>query len=242
MHRYEDINWSELYNDDFFNTGTCWTTCDSYCCKFNHIDSKGTKGVSLPLFPGEHLHFQEIGGIRNIEDPLKERKYTLPDGKSFSTYFLTCKCVGLCTPNEQRPLICRFYPYLPVVNAAGEIEGFDYSALTDVFYDNPNLNHPCTLVREQSDQVQNELRKSLGKVLQYPQFVFTFMTANLLIRYLRDALDTQVDDMEEAEKKAFFKKYQWAVFTGQPWRNPGFNQDVQEAYDAVKAHFGEFEL
>lgn len=242
MHLYQDIDWQALYNDDFFSAGTCWTTCDSYCCKFNHVDAKGTKGVSLPLFPGEHLHFQAIGGIKNIDDPVKERKYTLPDGTNFSTYFLTCKCVGLCTPNEQRPLICRFYPYLPVVNGKGEILGFDYSALTDVFYDNPNLNHPCTLVREQPGEVQSELRKSLPKLLQYPQFVFTFMAANLLTKFLRESLGTTIDGMEEEEKKAFYKKYQWAVFTGQPWRNKAFGQAVQEAYEEVKAHFGEFEL
>lgn len=242
MHKLSDINWKELYDENFFSMGSCWTTCNSHCCKFNLYDGHKSKGVVLPLFPGEHQYFESIGGIINITDKAKKRTYHLHDDISFATHFLTCNCMGLCNPNEHRPLICRFYPYMPLVTVEGEIRGYDYIALSDLFYSNATAAHPCTLVRTEPDSVQKQLNESLPKLLKYPQFVFSFMVAELLANSLRKAMEGTVDDLSNEEKKSFYKKFELMVFTGKPWRSAEFKESVVDVYNQVEKQYGKFEL
>lgn len=237
----DKTDWSIIYKTEFVNAPECWKTCGGYCCKnfygehFNILDKQG---VSLPLTESEFAYYQSIGGIDNITQPPKKRTFKLSNGKEFSIYLLSCHCGGLCDPHGHRPLICRIYPYFPLVNASGEIEGFDYAALMDLFYRDPDNNHKCTLVREQSIRIKKELSVSLKPLLQDPENVFIFICLRLLVARLKEKMGAYIDDLEESDKKRFIAKYEWMILSGKPWKDGQFSEQITQAYEAVKNAFG----
>jgi len=236
--------WFYVYSEEFFNAPDCWKTCDSYCCTNFHgeyFKMMDKKGVVLPFLHDEYEHFKSIGGIKNITSKPKERNFALPDGKSFSMYFLTCHCQGLCDPHLARPLVCRIYPYFPVVNFKGDLLDFNYVALMDIFYKNES-SHPCTLVRENSSDIKNQLRKSLQPILKYPKIVFAFMATKLIIDYFRKDMGLYLDEIPKDEFESFFRKYEWSVLSGKPWNNNEFKDDISNTYKKIKDHFGDFDI
>ena len=141
-------------------------------------------------------------------------------------------------PHGHRPLICRIYPYFPVVDSKGNIEGFEYAALMDLFYRKPDENHKCTLVREQSVRIKNELSASLQPLLKDPEIVFLFRTLKLLVDRLKKKMDGFIDELSDEDKKRFIAKYEWMILTGKPWQDASFSAEVTQVYDEVKDCFG----
>lgn len=237
MHK---VDWSEIYNTEFVNAPECWKTCGGYCCKNfygEHFKILDKSGVSLPLLEKEYLHYQSIGGISNITTPAKKRTFHLPNGKSFSIYLLSCNCGGLCNPHGHRPLICRIYPYFPIVDQFGTILGFEFSALMDLFYREPKTTHKCTLVREEETRIQNDLRSSLKPLLRDPEVVFIFRVLKLLVDRLKAKMGGYMDNLSEDELKRFISKYEWLVLSGKPWKDSAFSDEIVVIYDEVKAAF-----
>lgn len=236
------IDWSEVYNKEFVNSPECWNTCGGYCCKnfygehFNILDKNG---VILPLLESEYLYYQEVGGISNINIPARKRTFKILNGKEFSIYLLSCNCGGLCNPHGHRPLICRIYPYFPVVDQYGTIFDFEFSALMDLFYKDPATSHKCTLVREESVRIQNELRVSLKPLLRDPEIVFIFRVLKLLVDRLKEKMGEHIDKLDEKQLKKFISKYEWMILSGKPWSDSEFSQQVLEIYNEVKLAFND---
>ena len=234
--------WKDVYNTEYIYSPNCWKSCNGYCCKNfygEHYKILDKNGVALPLLASEYAYYKSIGGISNITQPAKQRDFTLNNGKTLSLFLLSCSCGGLCDPHGARPLICRIYPYFPVVNAKGEILDFEYAALMDLFYRNPEESHKCTLVREHAQRVKNELRENLKPLLKSPEIIFVFMTLKLLVDRLKEKMDGYIHDIPEEKKGRFIQKYEWMILSGKPWRNNDFTQAVTQAYEDVKnAHGG----
>ncbi|MFT6787711.1 MAG: Fe-S-cluster containining protein [Pseudoalteromonas rhizosphaerae] len=235
------VNWQEIYNTEYVNAPECWKTCGGYCCKnfygehFNILDKSG---VSLPLLENEYEYYKSIGGIKNITTPAKKRTFTLSNGKSFSIYLLSCQCGGLCEPHGHRPLVCRIYPYFPIVDAFGTVIDFEYSALMDLFYRDPDNNHKCTLVREQAIKLKRELTVSMKPLLRDPEVVFIFRCLKELVDRLKEKMGGFIDTLDESQKKKFIAKYEWMILSGKPWKDPAFSKRIDTIYDEVKAAFG----
>ena len=184
----------------------------------------------------EYRYYTSIGGVKNITSPAKKSHFTLENGRSFDLYFLSCSCEGLCEPNSSRPLICRIYPYFPIVNAKGEILDFDYCSLTDIFYTSPQQNHNCTLVTdpEFNSQIREQLKTGLAGILKSPRYIFLFMISKLFIDAFREAVPERLDTINTEKIGAFVRKYEMALLLGKPWRKPAFRAKINEAYDDVK--------
>ncbi len=233
--------WKEVYATEYIYSPDCWKSCNGYCCKnfygeqYKILDKSG---VVLPLLASEYAYYQSIGGISNITAPAKKRDFKLGNGKVLSIYLLSCSCGGLCSPHGARPLICRIYPYFPIVNAQGDIKDFEYAALMDLFYRKPEENHKCTLVREHAERTKKELRENLKPILQSPEIIFTFMTLHLLVNRLKEKMGEYLDDLPEDKRGRFIQKYEWMILSGKPWSDTQFSSDVTAAYEAVKAAHG----
>jgi Fe-S-cluster containining protein len=235
------VDWQTVYKTEYVKAPECWKTCGGYCCKnfygehFNILDKSG---VSLPLLEKEYQYYQSIGGVSNITEPAKKRTFKLTNGKSFSIYLLSCHCGGVCEPHGHRPLICRIYPYFPIVDAHGTILDFEYAALMDLFYRDPDKNHKCTLVREQSIRIKRGLSINLKPLLRDPEVVFIFRCLKELVDRLKTKMDGYINTLDEKQLKKFIAKYEWMILSGKPWKDKAFAQRIDQIYDEVKAAFG----
>lgn len=239
--RINGIDWALIYQQRWVDVPDCWQTCGSYCCQNfagRHLNLLEKDAVSLPLTASEWHYYHAQGGIRNITHPPKKRDFILANGRCLSLYFLSCTCQGLCDPHSLRPLICRLYPYFPIVKADGTIEGFDYVALMDIFYQNPQQAHPCTLVRQQAEQVQAQLRRDLPLLLSDPLMVFLCQLAKAFIDRFRAVLPMRLDTLDEPAKNQFYRQYEWYLLSGKPWRTAEFQAAAVHCYAQVKQAFG----
>ena len=241
MTAFPGVNWAQVYQQRWVDVPNCWQTCGSHCCHNfagDYLTLLEKTAVSLPMTEAEWQYYHAQGGIKNILTPPKRQDFILTNGRCLTLYFLSCSCHGLCDPHTLRPLICRLYPYFPVVQADGTLDGFDYAALMDSFYQNPQQNHPCTLVREHSEPVQMQLRQDLPLLLGDPLMVFLFQLAKLWIDRFRVVLTPRLDQLDEAGKSQFYRQYEWHLLSGKPWRNADFKAAVTHTYEQVKQAFG----
>ena len=245
------INWEELYKLEFVHFKECYLTCDSYCCK-NFLGENfkilNQSAVTLALLEGEYQYYTQKGGIQNITTPARKEEFTLQNGKKFVLYFLSCECAGLCNPHCMRPLLCRIYPYFPIINTKGKILDFYPASLMDLFFSNKSA-HKCTLVREHDTELKAMLRTSLKPLLEIPLFIFVFQAMEILAKSLQKAMQTscqnhlgdlKVDLLDSRNKELFFKKLEWNLFSRKAWNTASFNTQITQAYTEIAKNFGEF--
>ncbi|EEO25556.1 hypothetical protein [Helicobacter winghamensis] len=241
------IDWEALYKLEFVHFKECYLTCDSYCCK-NFLGENfkilNQNAVTLALVEGEYNYYKQKGGILNLTTPAKKEEFTLQNGKKFVLYFLSCECAGLCNPHCMRPLLCRIYPYFPIVNAKGEILDFYPASLMDLFFSQKEA-HKCTLVREHDAELQTMLRTSLKPLLEIPLFIFIFQVMEILAKSLQKIMhdnvgNLKVDLLDSNNKDLFFKKLEWNLFSRKAWNTSNFNAQITQAYTEIAKNFGEF--
>lgn len=235
------INWEEIYSKEFAFFDECYKTCDGYCCKNFHQSFKilPKNIVTLPLLKSEFEHYQKIGGISNLIKPPKIQKYTLKNGKCLEIVYLSCDCNGLCSPHKNRPLICKIYPYFPIFDNLGKLEGFEYSSIYDLFY-KPE-NHPCTLVSKNKLELEEQLIKSVQILGDFVLLIFIFKVLKILANSLREYI--KIDDLsllDESEKQKFFTKFEWAILSAKAWKKEKVRDDIQNAYDELALIYGDF--
>ena len=136
-----------------------------------------------------------------------------------------CNCKGLCKPHYMRPLICRIYPFIPKVSFDGECDGFLYASLFDVIYN--DTNHPCTLTRENKEEIFEVLREKLKPLLTEPKLVFAFKVLEILYFNLLEKLDLTKDI------NTLNKKLEFLLLSRKAWRSKEFKQDITQAYEEI---------
>lgn len=237
-----EINWESIYKKDFISFKDCYLTCDGYCCK--NFFGSGFKllnqnAVVLPMLEGEYEYYKNQGGIYNISKEAKREEFSFGD-KKLVLYYLSCECRGLCNPHCLRPLICRIYPYFPIVNIQGDILDFYPASLMDLFFGSIK-NHQCTLVREYQEELKTQLNESLKEILCYPLFVFIFRLMEIVAKHLQESLQNQcIDSLNEKERAEFLRKLEWNLLSRKAWNNQRFKEKANGIYQEMVAYYGEF--
>lgn len=238
------IDWQALYSRDYILVPDCWQGCGGYCCgNFLAGDTSlpGGNEVVVPFLPGEYAHHLALGGIAQSTRVVSQ-DYVLPDGSPFTAHFLRCSARGRCEPHGARPLVCRIYPYFPLVDIDGAIEGFEYGSLMDLFFPGP-ATHPCTLVRESGEEIKARLSRELAPALAHPELVFAFALARLITAALRRSLPGTFDPSAPAEeRRAFLRAFEWRVFSRKPWATPEFKEEVARLHAAMTRRHGRLDL
>ena len=80
--------------------------------------------MALPLLEKEFNEYKKSGGIIGLEEAKKIEEFKLKNGAILRIFWLHCSLVGLCNPHQNRPLICKLYPFLPKVDNRGRILDF----------------------------------------------------------------------------------------------------------------------
>jgi len=222
------MKWSEIYQKELFLAPECYKECSGYCCnnffgKYYKILDK--ESVVLPMIDDEYEEYKKRGGIKNV----KEKRYEIKvKDKKFVFYLLSCKEKGLCNPHSNRPFICRIYPYLPKVNEKGEIIGFNYASIMDIFYSSKE-KHNCPLVRK--DYIKEEIKKNLPKLSA--KMIFALILVDEVFKEIKKFLPEYID---QNDKKKFISKFEMVILSGKIFKNI----DIVSIYEKVKQYHGEF--
>jgi hypothetical protein len=120
------------------------------------------------------------------------------------------------------------YPYLPKVNIKGEIIGFNYASIMDIFYSSKE-KHNCPLVRK--DYIQEEIKKNMPKLS--PKMIFALMLVDELFKEIKKHIPEHIDTTDTAK---FILKFEMLILSGKIFKNI----DVVSIYEQVKKIHGEF--
>ena len=104
-----------MYNHlEFINFPKCYEGCGGYCCtgfKNNNFNFFSSEVMALPLLEKEFNEYKKSGGIIGLEEAKKIEEFKLKNGAILRIFWLHCSLVGLCNPHQNRPLICKLYPF-----------------------------------------------------------------------------------------------------------------------------------
>lgn len=231
---------------EFVNFPKCYESCGGYCCKgFKNANFKFFDGsyVALPLLEKEFNEYKKSGGIIGLEEAKKIEEFKLKNGAILRIFWLHCSLVGLCNPHQNRPLICKLYPFLPKVDNKGEILDFFSATFFDLFYD--KSSHPCTLVAQHEDEVKAQLKNSLEPLLKDPLYIFAFRACELLAVYLRNLLKKEfgsylINKINDENHAKFWQKAEMLLLLRKAWRNQEFYNEICDIHDEIAQIWGEF--
>lgn len=206
----------------------CYKSCGGHCCNALNNDEN-----ILPMLETEFLAIQKSCKIDKSSYFYKQFK--LQCGKRFRVYFLRCNKKGIC---NIKPLICKIYPYFPLVSVSGDLVGVREVSFYDLFYKDEK-NHPCTLVKLYKNEILKSYQKSVKTLTKEPLMIFSFMALEILTDYLRGYFDENfknviLDNLEKSAKKDFFKKNN--IFN--ILQSNSFKDDINNLYLRLEKIYG----
>jgi len=226
------MNWNKIYKEELFTAKNCYLECGGYCCNnffgqyYSILDKNN---VVLPMSDDEYNEYK-----KHKVDNLKEKKYQIKiKDKEFIFYLLFCNEKGLCNPHQNRPLICKIYPYIPKVNLEGEVIGFNYASFMDLFYSAKD-KHNCPLVFKDEKRIQDEIIKNLPKL--DAKMIFIFILLDKVMEKLKSYFPTNIDKLNQTELKKFILKFEMLLLTGKVFKKI----NIEEIYEDVKNIYGDF--
>lgn len=141
-------NWESIYSLNGIYEGECWKSgCDSFCCNYNRVGKnfKIIKKINeVPLFPGEYAYLKKNNKLQEGSS-IKIFSFSLNNGIKIPVILNWCPLNGKCSNHKYRPVMCRFYPYFPVVDCEGKVEAFERSIPYDLFWEELGEKMPCAI-------------------------------------------------------------------------------------------------
>jgi len=226
------VQWSELYEREFFSAPGCYLECGGYCCNNffgRYYAILDRESVMIPMTDDEYEVYRSRGGIENVT--VTRHEIAIGEGKRFVFYLLSCKEKGLCRPHANRPMVCRLYPRLPRVDEYGEIIGFNEASLMDLFYQ--KSAHPCPLVAKDQG-VEEQIARNFPK--PDAKTIFALMLADAVMKALVRLLPEKLDTADEEQIRRLARRFEAAMLGGKIFRSI----DVVSIYKKVAAVHGEF--
>lgn len=125
--------YARLYDIDLVYQPDCYKLCgDAHCCSFarhkQHFRILGKRQFQeLPLLPGEYDFLAAQGYLRQFgEFERKASVYALGDGRALYVDSIVSYRTGGCVcDHATRPVVCRLYPVLPVMDELGQLTGIE---------------------------------------------------------------------------------------------------------------------
>jgi hypothetical protein len=126
------------------------------------------------------------------------------------------------------------------VTIDGDIIDFEHSALMDLCYQDPAVHHPCTLVREQADEIKSSLTKAFSFLQNRPDLIFSFMMLQRLASTFKEAIGMELIPTQDST--VFFRKFEWLVFSRKAWKKAEFQDGVEKDLALIRRKHGPFDL
>ncbi|WP_033069321.1 hypothetical protein [Thalassospira australica] len=243
-----DTDWEQLHAFKL-EFGDCWKNCGSYCCKTNHPqqdfslmkqESAGMVFMSAEYdFLARHLRLQD-----GFEETHRRHRFVFNEERNLAIEFDTAVCDlgGICSMFEYRPLICKFYPYYPVMSpVTREIDQFITGSLIDQYWEDLNIQHPCWLHRVKGDQVKQAVRAA-ASAMDHPYFVFCMGAAAIFVEHVTQRCRADHAELLQGDPRQFFRQWEVLYLTMKMIDKKVLAADINDFYELVERAYGAFEL
>jgi hypothetical protein len=209
-----DIDWKSIYSlDGIFEAG-CWESgCASHCCNFERVgrNFKIIKKINeVPLFPGEYLYLRRNGKLQP-GSTVKTIRFSLKNGVVIPIILNWCPHDGRCPEHDYRPVMCRIYPYFPVVDRDGKVKALERSIPYDLFWEELGETMPCAIQTLSLVSI-NSLLKIVECLCLDPHNIFYLMAAHIYKQQIAKGI-RQNGLLEVRDSNRFFANWEKLLIT-----------------------------
>ena len=242
-----DAAWEDIHRFEL-KFGACWTNCAGYCCKTNHETQKFSlmkcDAAGMVFMPQEYEFLKRHDRLQTgFETTHRHHEFLFDPARGLKVGYDTavCNLGGICSLPEYRPLICKFYPYYPVVAPeSGEVDRFITGSIIDQYWADLGIEHPCWLHRTQGEAVAAAVR-STGPALHHPYFMFHMGAAAVFVDHVTARMRQDQADLLKGDARQFFRNWEVLYLTGRLVDREVLAQDLRAFHARVEARFGAFE-
>lgn len=137
------VDWPTIHGRSLIAVQDCWQRCGGFCCSNQHPDFQfrllpsGGKGTIVAYMEDEYAWMKANGHVVCGEETGKEIQPMLFDfggPKPLAFLHAPCHHLGRCAGVCVKPLLCRSYPFIPVIGLDGGIEDLVPASIVDATF------------------------------------------------------------------------------------------------------------
>ena len=159
-----------------------------------------------------------------------------------SYYHVTCNLLGACSGVVDKPLLCKVYPFFPVLSFSGELEDIYPSSIFELTFELQDLPTPCTV----SSKKESYLKRWRGQPeilapLHHPSVIF-YLRA---VKHFVDSYKlnfTANESLRQLSGQAFWRTWEMAYLSGKLISSAQLKANILSDYNQLTSHYGEFEI
>ena len=232
---------ARLYELDLVYQKDCWKLCgDAHCCSFSRHKQRfrmlaKKKFQELPLLPGEHAFLSSRGWLSQFQDhDHKHSEYAIDERRALSVESIVSRRPGGCAcDHDTRPVVCRLYPLLPVLDEAGRLSGIEPFGVYEELEKLEGLAPACELKALPFDQLSMflEVSRLLG---ESPLVSFHVAAYRIAKRHAFDKLKNKLKEGESA-----FATFEWDLLRERVFDHDALRRDLVALADRYEARWGD---
>jgi len=234
-------DWNALSAETFILEPGCWETCGGYCCSFDlpelafQIIPHGKRQTIL-LLGQEYDHWRSAGHSPELllgSPSPTEFRFDFGGPAPLRIVFLTCPLQGGCGRLPLKPLLCKLYPHLPVLDAAGNLEDVIDGSVFELTLSALDMPHRCTLVsrREAYRRQWKDSPETLAP-LAFPYYMFYSQAAAEFVRFMTAALRSR-EDLKAKSGRDFWQFWELLYLSRQLVDASGLRAAIKARFDAL---------
>jgi len=240
--------WEQLHHTSFPSVPNCWEKCGGgFCCNNRHELVKfraiPSGRQSFPVMNGEYayLHDAKSLGPEMISNT-RTMSTVLSNGKTVSAHMVTCSQGGRCFSWEQRPLICKIYPFVPIPDLDGNITGFEVGSVFDIMFHLAGIPSPCAVLEGDCAQLKEKMKDEIGFIFTMPYFIFYFRAFGIIADQLRKGFSENYTGLPSADYPKFFREFEILYMSQKVFSKENIKNELENLYSELEKKYGEFEI
>lgn len=246
----ESVDWEQISSTHFVFEEGCWNSaCQSLCCRASVPGANfriiKERGVYLLYLSGEYEYHQKEKTLPLASgEESKFRTWKLDFGRStcLEVVLASCWFEGRCVEPAKKPLVCKLYPFLPILDLDGNLEELYLLNLFDLTIEARGFEKRCNILelRAKYFDLWRNNTKALT-TLQHPFFIFHFRAAKIFLENYLDELSKN-EKLRGKQGKEFWDCWEIEYLTGRLLNQDAIRPKVANLYDLVIQKYGELAL
>lgn len=246
MNTISRVNWDLVHGQEIFKADGCWQTCNGgFCCsnachpdlEFQFIPTHGTTLIYLDQ---EYDHLRRAGRAPN--EGVKELIFDFGCPSPLRLIHVPCSLLGQCSKTLERPLICKLYPFIPILDQDGNFEDLRPASIFDLTMSIRQETIPCSMLKHRkwfealwSDSI------GLIQVMRHPYLIFY----SRAVKHFSDIYSQkllQEDGLSSLAGPFFWKRWEIDYLTGKLIDGNALKERLREDYLQLQARYPGFDL
>jgi hypothetical protein len=247
----ESMDWRAIHGRPLISVPDCWKGCgQGFCCSNSHPDLQfqflpASGAGTVVLYLEEEYAWIKAQGRRACGDGdgREPAQFHFDFGGPGPLRLRHAPCTrrGDCA-DLVKPLLCRTYPFLPVLGLDGRLEEVLPASIIDETLRLKTGVSPCPLQEDPGPALLRqalEREPELAAALAHPRLILYTRALRAFLESYRERLAAWAP-FAQLEGPAFWKAWELAYLGGRLADREAVARAAREAYAALAARHGEF--